>query len=343
MLRGLTTLTTAAALLAAAGFAGTAKAQVSVTTDDVAFFASTVSHPLAIPDSASVAGGFGDCGGSVAPSVFAPQVEIADGAETLLIEPTSVPLLCVLDDGNTRSTSNTNPNVMDGNTIVANGEDDYTLTFSAPPRALALRLLTNGDDPNDLPNRNSEVLTFYDAGDAVIDVVDISDLTPGNSHVFVGFVSTIPIAKVEIDTEDGGTQNEGFDRIYVGEPILRKEITSGPCDDDDVSDDDVCTTDVAGELVEVPGGITNGSFESDVCASPFDVLLHAGDATGPAGVLTGWTIGNPAGVGDADDAGVDLICSLWANADGDQSLDMSARANGSITQTLTGLMPGRNY
>ena len=107
---------------------------------------------------------------------------------------------------------NTQPNFMTANTIVANGEDDFLVTFSTPVHAVAFRLLTN--DVAD------EVVTLLDEFDGIIAVVDIDRLTPRNTRVFIGFISrATPIKSLVIDTVNGAVQNTGFDQIKVAETL----------------------------------------------------------------------------------------------------------------------------
>ena len=116
--------------------------------------------------------------------------------------------LCIFNEGRILPPGNTNPSEMIANTIVGGSEDDYLLTFTEPVNAVGLRLLTN--------YVANETVTLFDLQDEVIAVVKLDRLTEPNTRQFVGFVSKVPIAKVEIDTVGGAQQNEGIDLIQVG-------------------------------------------------------------------------------------------------------------------------------
>jgi len=73
--------------------------------------------------------------------------------------------------------------------------------------------------------------------------------------------------------------------------------------------------------------ITNGSFETPTVTDPF-ITLAPGDTS------MGWLVGG---------AGVDQIRNNWQASDGFQSLDMSALAEGSVSQGLSGLTVGQQY
>lgn len=75
--------------------------------------------------------------------------------------------------------------------------------------------------------------------------------------------------------------------------------------------------------------IINGSFEQGVRTGSYKTLA-SGDSTS----IFGWTVGG---------AGIDYIGSYWQASDGNRSLALSARDEGSISQQLTGLTPGQFY
>src|SRR5262249_18135523 len=84
------------------------------------------------------------------------------------------------------------------------------LDFARPVAAIALRLLTNFTA--------SEQITFLDASGQVIDSVSVDALTSPNTRQFLGFISVVPFSSVIVSTVDGGTQNEGIDMLFAGDP-----------------------------------------------------------------------------------------------------------------------------
>jgi len=74
--------------------------------------------------------------------------------------------------------------------------------------------------------------------------------------------------------------------------------------------------------------ITNGSFETPGGTSTF-TTLNAGNTT-----LTGWTIAA---------GSVDYIHTYWQAQNGTSSLDMQGNSPGTISQTVSGLTPGKTY
>ena len=143
----------------------------------------------------------------------------------------------------------------------------------------------------------------------ITDLVGSIDFIIGGSSNFDGNRFLIASVTVNLDGEVTTLNLRG----------LVKEITSGPCADDPASDCEV-------GFEKVAGGIENGSFEDPVCGGAFCELAGSGG-------LTGWTIG---------DGGIDLIETFWVAQDLSQSLDMSRRDNGTISQTLTTEV-GRRY
>ena len=144
------------------------------------------------------------CGSPVGQTGSGTYLSIGFGGNALSLSGT----LCIFDEGAVIPMGNTDPALMIGNTIVANGEDDYTLVFDQPITSLGLRLLTN--------YAAIETVTFRDQANNVIDVWDLDPFTTPNTRHFFGFSSPTPFASVFIDTEGGATQNEGIDRLEVG-------------------------------------------------------------------------------------------------------------------------------
>jgi choice-of-anchor C domain-containing protein len=75
--------------------------------------------------------------------------------------------------------------------------------------------------------------------------------------------------------------------------------------------------------------VTNGSFEGPGTFTGTFQTIGAG-----SGALTGWTVNS---------GNIDLIRTYWASAAGNYSLDMTGNRAGTISQTVTGLIAGRNY
>jgi len=93
--------------------------------------------------------------------------------------------------------------------IVANGEDDYRITFATPVHAVGFELFTNSTAVETV------TLTFADDSTAVFADADLG--TEPNSFPFIGFRSLKPIKALDIDTTDGAVQNEGILAIKVAE------------------------------------------------------------------------------------------------------------------------------
>lgn len=101
-------------------------------------------------------------------------------------------------------------------TIVANGEDDYQVTFAAPVYAMGFELLTNSF-------AIEKVTLHYVNG--VEQAFDNLNTAP-NMFQFVGFKSMNPIASVLIDTTGGATQNEGITGIDAAFAV---DVDIKPC------------------------------------------------------------------------------------------------------------------
>ena len=188
-------------------------AQVKIETDEAKFDRQTGAVAAPIPDSRT-AFPDEDCGiGDRGPTGRGPNVTILFDANSLTVAGNGGNNLCIFDGGTMIfPPTNTQPNFMTANTIVANGEDDFLVTFSTPVHAVAFRLLTN--------NIADEVVTLLDEFDGIIAVADIDRLTPRNTRVFIGFISrATPIKSLVIDTVNGAVQNTGFDQIKVAETL----------------------------------------------------------------------------------------------------------------------------
>ncbi len=203
-MKRLATLTVAAALALAVGFAGTASAQLTKFTDETAFVDASGAVMIGIPDS-DTAFPATSCGATNEPTGFGTSVTIAFDSNDLTVtqEPTTSGL-CIFDPGFVTPLSNTNPNDFSVPLLVANGEDDYKIVFDTPVAAIGFLLLTNSS--------SAETVTLKDSIGAVIDSAqDISGDTPNNGRQFIGFISTTPIKTVIFDTTGGASQNEGFE------------------------------------------------------------------------------------------------------------------------------------
>jgi hypothetical protein len=103
-------------------------------------------------------------------------------------------------------------------TIVANGEDDFLVTFASPVYAVGMELLTN--------SYAAETITLRFA-DGTEEFPALGPLVP-NTRQFVGFVSAKPVVSVNVDTTGGGVQNEGIEGIQSAFAV---EIDIKPCSD----------------------------------------------------------------------------------------------------------------
>lgn len=195
------------ALLAAGTGMPAAAGPVSVFTNQQAFEAVTSASPLAIPNWAAVF--TAPCGPPVGQIGQGPSITIPFGPNRVVVTDVLPGYnLCIYDAGATIPGDNIIPAVMLANTIVGNGEDDYSLVFDQPIEAVGFRLLTNAVA--------RETVIFRDATGAVIDFIDIDPFTTPHTRQFLGFASEIGIASVLIDTEYGAVQNEGIDLLEVG-------------------------------------------------------------------------------------------------------------------------------
>ena len=191
----------------------TGNAKVQVVTDSAKFDRMTGAPAVPIPDS-QTAFPSTNCGsGDRGPTGSGAQVVLPFDTNQVTITRASGGTLCIFDGGTMIfPPTNTQPNFMTANTIVANGEDDFELVFSTPVHAVAFRLLTN--------SAAQEVVTFRDQFGGTIAVVDIDRHTPRNERVFIGFISRdTPIKTIVLDTMNGAVQNEGFDQLKVAEVL----------------------------------------------------------------------------------------------------------------------------
>lgn len=152
-------------------------------------------------------------------SCTAPTITLAGGS-VAVTNPTGN-WICFIGSGWNAGLANTNPSPT-GPTIVDNGEDDYrvVLTFSEPRYAVGFGLLTNSSA--------SETITLYFSDSTTQVFTDALLGTAPNSFEFVGFESTTPITRVDLDTTGGVSQNEGVTGIWTS-PFPALPTTAGDC------------------------------------------------------------------------------------------------------------------
>lgn len=191
--------------MGAAGAAAT-----SVFTDATVFASTTGATPIAWEADADTAlpskpfgGGFVDYSCDTA-DVVSPGGEVTFDAPLA-----SGGWLCYFGPGWNGGLGNTNPTPT-APTLVANGEDDYTVTIhlAEPTFGVGIGLLTNfaANETVRLHYLDTSVGTFTD--------VDL-DTVPNQGDEFIGFWSDRPIVSVEIDTTGGGIQNEGITGVWL--------------------------------------------------------------------------------------------------------------------------------
>lgn len=116
--------------------------------------------------------------------------------------------ICFIDNDWDAGPGNTSPTPT-GPTLVANGEDDFTLTFNfaTPVHSIGLGLLTN--------STAVEAITLYYEGGGMHVVGDASLGTLPNTFEFVGLISDTPVASIKVDTTGGASQNEGITELWT--------------------------------------------------------------------------------------------------------------------------------
>ena len=188
---------------------GVTGATVITFTNETAFTAVFKPVEIAIPDSATA---FPSemCGQSMTGSGL--SVTMGFGANSVTVSAAPGNGLCIFDKGAVITPTNTIPDTMIANTIVANGEDDFRLVFMEPISAIGFRLLTN--------NLAQEIASFYDANGLLVGNANIDKFTDPNVRQFIGVFSTKAFSSLVIDTNNGALQNEGFDRILIGTRVI---------------------------------------------------------------------------------------------------------------------------
>ena len=120
----------------------------------------------------------------------------------------AAPYLCFLGPDWNAGLSNIDP-TPETPTIVADGEDDFELSFDPPVYAVGLSLLTNADA--------DEALTVhYEDGSSETFDDDALGTDP-NDNEFVGVKSIDPIVGVSLDTTGGAVQNEGIGGVRTAD------------------------------------------------------------------------------------------------------------------------------
>ncbi|MGB6854272.1 MAG: hypothetical protein WBG49_16950, partial [Thermoanaerobaculia bacterium] len=198
-------------------------AQVTVFDNQIDFVSASGATLVPIPDS-DTAFPATSCGGAPNTGSGDEVVILFDTNSLTLTQDLTAPGntsrgICIFDDLVERAPANTDPNVMDGNTIVGNGEDDYLVVFDEPVHAVGFRLLTNFCA--------DEVVTLSDSDGAQISAEDIDGLTGTNTRQFVGFKSSTAIKSLVIDTCNGHLQNEGIDEIKLSQSLCSTDLIAG--------------------------------------------------------------------------------------------------------------------
>ncbi len=196
---------------------------VAVFQSQAAFETATGAKPLPFPSSANVLPlktvfpGLSDYSCVYSP----PGIDLPVNSTVPLakIEAPKVPpdLICFIGKGWNAGTSNIDPQP-EGPTIVANGEDDFRVTFVAPVYAVGFELLTN------FSAEETITLKFTDGTEESFG----SLATAPNSRQFVGFASTKPIGSVNVDTFGGAAQNEGIAAVLSAFAVA---VDIKPCSD----------------------------------------------------------------------------------------------------------------
>ncbi len=198
--------------------------QTVVYTSQTGFEAATGAAPLAFPTSADTAlpyKPFGTALQDYSCIQSPPGIDLPWSASTPLVTvqapAASAGWICFIGPGWNAGPGNTNPTPLSP-TIVANGEDDYTLVFSPPVYAVGFELLTNFSATETI------TLTFADSTTEAI--TDTSLDTNHNTFEFVGFLPPKPVSQVHIDTTGGASQNEGIVAVKI---VVRVDIDIKPC------------------------------------------------------------------------------------------------------------------
>jgi hypothetical protein len=214
------TVAAIAAALIATTLGGTAAASSQVVQDPGQFTATTGAVAVPFPVDADTALPSRPFAGLVGHSCTGAATGI-DLGEVTIAAPAAGKWICYVDADWNAPVGNIAPRPTSP-TIIADGEDDFVLTFESPVNALGLGLLTN--------NLAQERITVT-ADDGSTTVFEDAALgTAPNSFEFVGFTSPEGIRAVKIDTAGGRFQNTGITSIAIGHtpPVTQVAIDIKP-------------------------------------------------------------------------------------------------------------------
>ena len=213
MLHKLVSFGISAAVMVASGFLGPAVSaqEASIILQPKPFKLATGAHMLAFPMDAATAlpeQPFGPdyVGYSCTAPVPGIDLPFAAPLPTASVASPGASYLCFLGPEWNGGLANIDPTPYKP-TIVADGEDDYDLSFDPPVYAVGLDLLTNADADEEV------TVTFEDGSTQVFDDDELA--TEPNAFEFVGFKSLRPISGVSVDTAGGTVQNEGLTSVHT--------------------------------------------------------------------------------------------------------------------------------
>lgn len=225
MLRKLVSFGISAAVVAACGFfVPAASAQdASIILQPRAFERATGAQKLASPADAATAlpelpFGPGYVGYSCIAAVPGIDLPFAAPVPTASVASPGASYLCFFGPEWNGGLANIDP-TPNKPTIVADGEDDYDLSFDPPVYAVGLGLLTNVDADEEV------TVTFEDGSTQVFGDDELA--TKPNAFEFVGFKSMTPISGVSVDTTGGTVQNEGLTTVRTAD-AFRVQIDVKP-------------------------------------------------------------------------------------------------------------------
>lgn len=276
-------------ILLSLGVVGAAPSQVTVFTSQTAFETSTGAQNLDFPTDAAAAlpskpFGFDDhsCIDADA-GIPVPAVD----PKAVVSAPFASNWICFLGPDWNAGLDNTNPTPASP-TIIANGEDDYTIAFSPSVHAAGFELLTNF--------QAIETITLTFDGATPQTFLDGDLATSANGFEFVGFKSVKPVTSIAIDTTGGASQNEGIVAILTAEEY-QVDIDIKPCSDPNAvnigssgvvpvailgSDDfDVTTVDPSCVTVQGLEVKTVGKADRTLCS--LEDVVGPGQSCGPDG------------------------------------------------------------
>ena len=92
--------------------------------------------------------------------------------------------------------------------LTANGDEDFTMDFSSPYRAVGFDGYLNGSGP--------VAIQIFDISGLIFTLTDLRNL---DNKEFYGFISDTPITSIRWTTTNGGQLNTGVDNILVGTAV----------------------------------------------------------------------------------------------------------------------------